>query len=607
MSTDAVTESGQPSTEVSVANAYCVVYRLENSEWAVTGEGWSQVHLYKDEADNTHRVVAWTVSDFKVVLNCNVTHLCKYKKKSPDFHKFQDENSAVFGFGFYKKEESLKEADRFMAKVLAVINAAKAVVKSLQDPVNLASVASVTIPSALSPSSFSPPPGLGSGLVARSPRSPPASSSALLSANNNQTRARDSSRVNSMINLGTRSTPVSPIINTNTPLSALSFKGTTSSAASNNGAGAVSSAAVGADRRQEPRRGTVMDRIQTLASTTGQPILLSGGTSASPPTQPRKPIPPPLPPAHGASSEQKASSSTNPSPTNVSAPQQPASPKRASFLKDPTVNPTAHTTESKQMDDYYIKGVPPLGKLKILPPKHARAFSNGVNENITDPYGVIHTQHVKYDALTRSYKGLPADWEAALKKQFGLPPNRVETVKLEAYHARIPAVLVQMKDYLISHGGLQVEGIFRIAPDADECTFVKRQLNDNTFVDCKDINCLSNLIKVWFRELPQNMLDVADKAAIHACDDEAAAGRIIAALPEPNQSIMNWLLDLCVEVMQHQAVNKMSAQNMAVVIAPNLFSTNESDKMASLIFSQRVANFFHKAILFREKQWIPLQ
>ena len=30
-------------TEVSVGNAYCVVYRLEKSEWVVTGEGWAQV------------------------------------------------------------------------------------------------------------------------------------------------------------------------------------------------------------------------------------------------------------------------------------------------------------------------------------------------------------------------------------------------------------------------------------------------------------------------------------------------------------------------------------------------------------------------------------
>jgi len=38
----AMTEPDQ-TTEVSVSNAYCVVYRLENADWKVTGEGWSQV------------------------------------------------------------------------------------------------------------------------------------------------------------------------------------------------------------------------------------------------------------------------------------------------------------------------------------------------------------------------------------------------------------------------------------------------------------------------------------------------------------------------------------------------------------------------------------
>jgi hypothetical protein len=41
--------------------------------------------------------------------------------------------------------------------------------------------------------------------------------------------------------------------------------------------------------------------------------------------------------------------------------------------------------------------------------------------------------------------------------QFGLPPNQVETVKLDKYNGRIPSVLVQMKTYLFKHDGhLQV-------------------------------------------------------------------------------------------------------------------------------------------------------
>jgi hypothetical protein len=95
-----------------------------------------------------------------------------------------------------------------------------------------------------------------------------------------------------------------------------------------------------------------------------------------------------------------------------------------------------------------------------------------------------------------------------------------------------------MREYLIKNGGLEVVGIFRLAPDADESTFVKQQLvsgrgmsrsalpvpalcasgacrfcalarpfadltlcflcraqNENKFVKCDDVNCISNLLK----------------------------------------------------------------------------------------------------------------
>jgi len=54
------------SSEVSVGNCYCVVYKLVNQDWVVTGEGWAQVHLYRDDSDNSHRIVGWTVNDSNV-------------------------------------------------------------------------------------------------------------------------------------------------------------------------------------------------------------------------------------------------------------------------------------------------------------------------------------------------------------------------------------------------------------------------------------------------------------------------------------------------------------------------------------------------------------
>jgi hypothetical protein len=277
----------------------------------------------------------------------------------------------------------------------------------------------------------------------------------------------------------------------------------------------------------------------------------------------------------------------------ASAAQQPAPPP----LEAPP--PEAHTAPSEQGEMLYRSGKIPLGKLKSLPPKPARNLSLSGPLQVGDPFGVVHTQHVYYDKEKGRYVGLSPDWEKQMMRQFGLPYAKVDLVQLPGYARRIPQVLVQMRNFLATNGGLESEGIFRLAPDQEECAFVKKQLDEGKFEGCQDINCVSNLIKVWFRELPQRLLDGVSRDAIQACDDEAAAGKIVDSMSEPERSLLLWLLDLCVEVSAKAAVNKMSPQNLAIVIGPNLFTAGSENPMASLMFSQKVANFLHKAILYR--------
>jgi len=65
-----------------------------------------------------------------------------------------------------------------------------------------------------------------------------------------------------------------------------------------------------------------------------------------------------------------------------------------------------------------------------------------------------------------------------------------------------------------------------------------------------------------------------------------------------------WLIDVCVEVQSHSHINKMTGKNLAIVIGPNLFkpSTTMEDPMASLRFSQKIANFMHKGICWRASE-----
>jgi hypothetical protein len=95
---------------VSVASTYAIVYERNGDQWGVVGDGWTEVHLYRDETDGTFRIIAWAVSDEQVLMNSNVTGKCKYTKKAADFHKYVDENEQVWGFGFYQDETSAAKA-----------------------------------------------------------------------------------------------------------------------------------------------------------------------------------------------------------------------------------------------------------------------------------------------------------------------------------------------------------------------------------------------------------------------------------------------------------------------------------------------------------------
>mmetsp|Transcript_7255 Transcript_7255/g.13929 ORF Transcript_7255/g.13929 Transcript_7255/m.13929 type:complete len:434 (+) Transcript_7255:135-1436(+) len=416
-------------SEVSVADMYGVVYRLKSTEWVACGKGWSQIHLYHDKADDTHRIVGWTVSDYDVIVNANVTHKCTYKKKSADFHKMVTESQDVLGFGFYKKEESLKEAERFLAAVKAAIEN---------------------------------------------------------------------------------------------------------------------------DRENTKRKESVL---------MSSPILTHNQSTSIMPKAESKML---------------------------------------------------HTKKNDNLEKLWDKDLLAfkMGALEILPPQQSKSRQSttkpkdisakrGEEEGEHEVRRVEHNVHVKFDPETRRYTGLPKGWEENLAKQFALGPDKVECLKVEGYVSRIPLVLIQMKKYLFENNGLQSEGIFRLAPDQNECKKVKDLLDRAKFKKCADINVIANLIKVWFREMPDRLLTGIAPSTIQDCKDSKGALKIVDTLKEPNKSLVLWLLDMLVDVAKWSHVNKMNPRNLAIVMAPNLFTADNLDPMAGLAYSQQMSKFLYQAIMGR--------
>ena len=104
--------------------------------------------------------------------------------------------------------------------------------------------------------------------------------------------------------------------------------------------------------------------------------------------------------------------------------------------------------------------------------------------------------------------------------------------------SKIPTVLLLLESKLYSMDGLSEVGIFRLAPDEYEVGIVKKELNSGTFVACEDVNCIANLIKVWFRELPQSVLSSIPVEELLAASTLEDAMAIFAKIPSLEKGIV---------------------------------------------------------------------
>lgn len=104
-----------------------------------------------------------------------------------------------------------------------------------------------------------------------------------------------------------------------------------------------------------------------------------------------------------------------------------------------------------------------VGVNKPYIPPHVRASSIAANlamETSAPSYvrELKQTAHVSVDLDVCNYRGIPSEMKDSVKSiqvQFGVDPLKVETAKLPMYLARIPRLLIFLKDQLIRTNGIE--------------------------------------------------------------------------------------------------------------------------------------------------------
>lgn len=248
------------------------------------------------------------------------------------------------------------------------------------------------------------------------------------------------------------------------------------------------------------------------------------------------------------------------------------------------------------------------GKLRIHSEWTCPAKAKGSDNSIALPNQVAHTANIILDAKTGTFLAgqnakLPEGFMKYANQKFGVKPKDLPRIAVDGYKSKLPLILVQMKTRFLHLKGPQTKGIFRLAPDAQECAEMKAAMQSGSKdwlnKNC-DVNVIANLIKIWFRELPKPILNTVKPAVIELSQTEEKVEKALEQFDELNASLLCWLWDFCAELAEHSETNKMNIQNLGIVISPNLFNTNNIENpMKAMEFSRKVTTFFQKGILMR--------
>jgi len=178
---------------------------------------------------------------------------------------------------------------------------------------------------------------------------------------------------------------------------------------------------------------------------------------------------------------------------------------------------------------------------------------------------------------------------------FGIDPTLLDQTDDNGY--RVPTILVAMKQFIISKGGIMTEGVFRLAGEQLEIRRIKETVNKKNYeFTTNDLNAITSLVKIWFRELPVPILNTLPQDCIMNFSSASDCVSAYESLPEPQKTLLSWLLDFLVNIARNSDVNKMTSQNLAIVIAPNLYDISTPNPMEGLILSQKCAQFLNHVL-----------
>lgn len=202
---------------------------------------------------------------------------------------------------------------------------------------------------------------------------------------------------------------------------------------------------------------------------------------------------------------------------------------------------------------------------------------------------------------------------------FGVPlATLLEQDQRRSPATKVPFILQRLINQ-IEEEGLDTEGLLRIPGVATRVKSLCQEL-ESSFYDggfpwqqLKQHDAAS-LLKLFIRELPHPLLTVEYLNAFIAVNklptkkqQLQALNLLVLLLPEANRDTLKALVEFFQRVIDHQAKNKMTLNNVSVVIAPNIFMFKgfrfKVTEQQEFSMATRTANIVRLLIRYQNLLW----
>ncbi|XP_029338359.1 rho GTPase-activating protein 18 isoform X5 [Mus caroli] len=202
---------------------------------------------------------------------------------------------------------------------------------------------------------------------------------------------------------------------------------------------------------------------------------------------------------------------------------------------------------------------------------------------------------------------------------FGIPL----TILLEQDQRKVPGtripLIFQKLISRIEEGSLETEGLLRIPGAAmrikNLCQELEAKFYEGTFNwESVKQHDAASLLKLFLRELPQPLLSMEYLKAFQAVqnlptrkEQLQALNLLVILLPDANRDTLKALLEFLQRVIDNKEKNKMTAGNVAMVMAPNLFMCHtlglKSSDQREFEMAVGTANVMHLLIRYQKILW----